>query len=428
MADLLSVLQANNQPVRGWGSVGQALAGLSGAGREDAYNRGMARAAQLDQLVQTARFSREKAMEAEDARRGRGNFAQSAAAAGIPQDRANFLSDALMAGYDPTKVSGYLGATQEQGFREGAVGRALAGDFGGGNAYLMGVANGPVELASVQGQNLIANRLLEGGGGITTTEQGRAGIAADAARAAASYASANNSNASAARTRQAMSIDLGDVLAGGKRPGGKAPAGYRWTSGGDLEVIPGGPADKGGTAGKMSSDELKQSFAGKALAEDAYDFAAAYLGKTPEQVRRMSPQDIRAEVAKGGRLTAGPLVGRLPGLNITANSDLDAYTSSAAGRQARINNPSGPVTDADFKAAERSVFSSTKPASVNADLIYRALMRGASQSDQAGGAAPMQPAATIRPTTGQAPAIGTVRNGYRFLGGNPADPSSWGKN
>jgi hypothetical protein len=133
----------------------------------------------------------------------------------------------------------------------------------------------------------------------------------------------------------------------------------------------------------MSSDELKQGFASKALAEDAYDFAAAYLGKTPEEIRRMKPEDIRSAIAKGGRLSAGPVVGRIPGLNILANSDLDAYTSSAAGRQARINNPSGPVTDADFKAAERSVFSATKPASVNADLVYRALMRVAGQGGQA---------------------------------------------
>lgn len=217
MADLMSILQANAAPPRGWTSVGQALAGLGGAGREDAYNRGMAKAAQLDQLVQTARYSREKAMEAEDARKGRGGFAPAAIAAGIPEAQAGLLSSALMAGYDPTKVSGYLGQSQEQGFREGAVGRALAGDFGGGNAYLMGVANGPVELASVQGQNLINNRLLEGGGGISTTEQGRAGIAADAARAASSYASANNSNASAARTRQATARD---TLGGGGRGGG----------------------------------------------------------------------------------------------------------------------------------------------------------------------------------------------------------------
>lgn len=414
MADLMSILQANSQPPQGWASVGQALAGLGGAGREDSYNRGMAKAAQLDQLVQTARFSREKAMEAEDARKGRGGFAPAAVAAGIPEAQAGLLSNALMAGYDPRKVSGYLGDNQEQGFREGAVGRALAGDFGGGNAYLMGVANGPVELASIQGQNLVNNRLLEGGGGISTTEQGRAGIAADAARAAASYASANSSNATAASTRGRLGIaqQQFDLQREGRwDPNGTAAGGS-------------GAAGSGATGAKMSSDELKQTFAGKALAEDAYDFAAAFLGKTPEQVRQMSPEDIRAAVAKGGRFSAGPVIGRLPGLNITANSDLDAYTSSAAGRQARINNPSGPVTDADFKAAERSVFSATKPASVNADLVYRALMRGAGQEQNASGQA--RPA-EVRPTTGQAPAIGTTRNGYRYTGGNPADRASWEK-
>ncbi|WP_312237303.1 hypothetical protein [Stenotrophomonas sp.] len=426
MADLLSVLQANNQPPRGWASVGQALAGFSGAGREDAYNRGMAKAAQLDQLVQTARFSREKAMEAEDARKGRGGFAPAAIAAGIPEAQAGLLSSAFAAGYDPTKLSGYLGATQEQGFRGGAVERALAGDFGGGNAYLMGVANGPVELASVQGQNLINNRLLEGGGGISTTEQGRAGMAADAARAAASYASANSSNASAARTRQAMSLDRADTMGGGGgRSGMKAPSGYRWTSDGRLEAIPGGPADKGDAGGgKVTGDELKQAFAGKQMAEDAYDFAAAYLGKTPEAVRQMSAEDIRKQIKEGGRLTAGPVLGRLPGMSALANADLDAYTSSAAGRQARINNPTGPVTDADFKAAERSVFSSTKPSGVNADLVYRALMRGAGQQQNAAGQA--RPA-EVRPTTGQAPAIGSTRGGYRYMGGNPSDRSSWEK-
>ena len=53
MADLMSILQANAAPPQGWASVGQALAGLGGAGRQNAYDRGMAKAAQLDQLVQT---------------------------------------------------------------------------------------------------------------------------------------------------------------------------------------------------------------------------------------------------------------------------------------------------------------------------------------------------------------------------------------
>ncbi len=353
----------------GWASLGQAFAG-GAARQEQAYQAGQTRAAQLAQLLAGAQIKRDEAM-------ARDQFQASLTDAGYAPEQAGLLSNAFRAGFNPTQLSGYRGDVQEQDFRQGAVARSLAGDFGGGNAYLMGVANGPVDLASIQGQNLINNRLLPGGGGISTTDQGRAGIAADAARARASDASAASSYATADSTRQRLAIAQEQF--GMQRDG-------RWNPSG-MTAAGGGGGGAGGA--KVSSDELKQAFAGKALAEDAYDFAAAYLGKTPEQVRQMSPEDIRAAVAKGGRFTAGPLIGRLPGLNITANSDLDAYTSSAAGRQARINNPSGPVTDADFKAAERSVFSSTKPASVNADLIYRALMRGAaSQTGPAPAPAP----------------------------------------
>ncbi|HGM6772817.1 TPA: hypothetical protein ACKQAW_003412 [Stenotrophomonas maltophilia] len=145
--------------------------------------------------------------------------------------QANLLATALRGGFDPTKISGYTGATQEQGFRGDAVTRALAGDWAGANANLVGVANGPVELASIQGQNLINNRLLPGGGGVITTDQGRASIAADAARARASDASAASSFASAARTRQAMALDgqqhalsvAGQWNPGGKNAGGNSP-------------------------------------------------------------------------------------------------------------------------------------------------------------------------------------------------------------
>lgn len=360
----------------GWGSLGEAFAG-GGARQERAYQAGQTRAAQLATLLAGAQIKRDEAMARDQLQASIGGVVSDPA-------QASLLATALRGGFDPTKITGYTGDVQEQGFRGDAVTRALAGDWAGANANLVGVANGPVELASIQGQNLINNRLLPGGGGVSTTEQGRAGMLADAARARASDASAASSYATADSTRQRLAIaqeQFGLQRDGRWNPDGRTAAGA------------------GGAGGaKVSSDELKQAFAGKALADDAYDFAAAYLGKTPEQIRQMSPKDIRDAVAKGGRLTAGPLIGRLPGANILANSDLDAYTSSAAGRQARINNPSGPVTDADFKAAERSVFSSTKPASVNADLIYRALMRGAASQP---GAAPAPVQRARNPQTGE---------------------------
>jgi hypothetical protein len=445
MADLMSILQANAAPPRGWDSVGQALAGIGGAGREDAYNRGLAKAAQLDQLVQTARFSREKAMEAEDARKGRGGFAPAAVAAGISAPQADLLASAFAAGYDPTKLSGYLGDTLERGFREGAVGRALAGDFGGGNAYLMGVANGPVELASVQGQNLINNRLLEGGGGISTTEQGRAGIAADAARAAASYASANSSNASAARTRQGMALDRADVLGGGGgRPSSKAPSGYRWTSDGRLEAIPGGPADKPFGSG-ASEDERK---------------AAGWLGQANRALANMEDSLYRTD-AQGNRLldAAGrpiPTGADTPGFLERYSPSEELSNRSMSPERQRYANASSSLSEALLRAATgagvneseaRQKVAELTPQRGDSEAVKQQKMRGAagyiedlraragralpdnaargSAAAAFGGAAPMQVGGGVRPTTGQAPAIGTTRGGYRYTGGDPADRSSW---
>ena len=126
-----------------------------------------------------------------------------------------------------------------------------------------------------------------------------------------------------------------------------------------------------------------------ALRQDAINFAAAYIGKSPEEVAKMTPDQVREAVAADPRLSAGPVVGRIPGMAMTKNADLDAYTSSAAAKIARINNPTGTVTNADFIAAEKSAFSATKPAKVNADLIYQALTGGE--------AAPAQAESTISP-------------------------------
>ena len=148
-----------------------------------------------------------------------------------------------------------------------------------------------------------------------------------------------------------------------------------------------------------------------AMQQDALNFAAAYMGKSPEDVAKMTPEDIRTEVAKGGRTMAGPIAGKIPGAGLIFNADLEAYANSAAGKQARLNNPTGPVSNADFDVARKSVFSPEKPAEVNADLIYQALTRG--QGSQ-------KPAAS-------GPKAGTVEGGYRFKGGDAGNPSNWEK-
>ena len=132
---------------------------------------------------------------------------------------------------------------------------------------------------------------------------------------------------------------------------------------------------------QVSKKAAAQENQPNAMRQDAINFAAAYTGKSPEEVAKMTPEQVRAAVLAGDRKMTGPIMGRMPGAGATFNADLDAYANSAAGKQARINNPTGPVSNADFEIARKSVFSAEKPAQVNADLIYQALQGGQSAAD-----------------------------------------------
>lgn len=71
--------------------------------------------------------------------------------------------------------------------------------------------------------------------------------AAQKANAAQSYAAADNSRASAAQTRAETAAGMST---GGT--GGRAPVGYRWGATGNLEPIPGGPADPATKGAKLA--------------------------------------------------------------------------------------------------------------------------------------------------------------------------------
>jgi len=207
----------------GWDELGRVLAG--GVNTTAAYQQGATRAAQLEGLIAQARIKKSEADT-------RANLPGALTKLDAPADLATLFA----AGIDPRQLSGYTGDVQEQGFRGDAASRALAGDWSGANAALMGVANGPQQLAKIEGQNLLGNVFLEGGGGISTTEQGRSSMAADAARARASDASAANSYASASRTRQATGIDAAEF--GMKRAGQWNPGGASSAAGAGQKPLP----------------------------------------------------------------------------------------------------------------------------------------------------------------------------------------------
>ena len=119
-------------------------------------------------LLQDARKKRGEAIlslgAADNYQRLHGSIGQS----GLPQ----YLQDAAMV--DTGDLVGAIAAANELTARQRSAQAALGGDWAAANAHQMFNANGPVELATVQQQNLIPNRFVPGGGGISTTEQGRA--------------------------------------------------------------------------------------------------------------------------------------------------------------------------------------------------------------------------------------------------------------
>lgn len=409
-------------------NAGQALGGALFGSTRDTYNTEMSRAYKLEQALQDARQARSKAVLANQINEQRALVDPDLVSGVLGGDnaaRATLGSIALLANdrFDAGQLNDVLGAAARSSARDAALG----GNWEGANANLMAVANGPQELGAVQGQNLLQNRFKEGGGGISTTEQGRAGIAADAARAASSYASANNSNASAARTRQAAGIDaakFGLERSGQWNPSGKAN---------------GSTLGDGGANSPLGSDlNPRQRVAVQGVQRNLLEYASALTGVPIAELRKKSAEDIaKLMVEKGERPIQGG-VARVAGnilggktLGEVSNSDILSYSQGAGAAWAAYENPTGMITNADRETSTAQMPNYLDPIQVQAnktrsflDLSGYRPAGGSTLGDSPSGASPRGPGL---PAPNGAPAPGTVRNGYRFRGGNPADRSSWEK-
>lgn len=186
---------------------------------------------------------------------------------------------------------------------------------------------------------------------------------------------------------------------GGKPERGAIPAGMQMNAQGVLERMPGLPEQP------AEIDPRKE------LAGDALRYVSAITGKSLESLKGATPEQVAALVESSSPALSGPILGNLP----YAGVNTDAILKKMAANQARINNPKGVVTGPDFDAAEASLPRMDRPASVNAELI-RNMLSGVQMGGQGG---------QTQPAPQGAPAPGTVQAGYRFKGGNPADPNSW---
>ena len=177
----------------GWNKLGEALAGIHPARREEIRQQTLQGLARTDSSLANARMDLEKAK----------HFSQDALGqyfidigSDDPVAAARAQAGVALSGVNYNGLQSGLADRQKIGFRENSVAAALAGDYGAANANLMGVASGPVELPKVSGGMLLSNRLIPGGGDVTVTPIGQSMIDRNAAQGQAAMVRANRPAAS----------------------------------------------------------------------------------------------------------------------------------------------------------------------------------------------------------------------------------------
>lgn len=182
--------------------------------------------------------------------------------------------------------------------------------------------------------------------------------------------------------------------------GNNAPSGYRVTATGALEPIPGGPADPAAQAAKPR--QLPADMAGRvALAEE-------YLAKSPE---------INAAIKSGA------LTGIFDSQTAKAGygKSGEVYRQIQSGRDALQRTLTGagmPASEAaEYADRYLPTVGDTQETLASKQSQLQAELGRFIQEARGPGGAPQAPQG--------APAPGTVQGGYRFKGGNPADPNSW---
>lgn len=317
---------------------------------------------------------------------------------------------------------GALGQSQDFAMRQAVYDRATLGDLAGAGAASLGLTTKPLEMTKIAG-DVAYNPYAQSDQTVNVTPLGEATIGQRRASAASSYASA-------ARTRQAAGIDAAEFglkRSGQWNPGGKSAGGTLGDSGKPLPV---------GALKDLLA--VEDALGGTAVLNDIIQKNAARLA---DGTLKISPQN--AALAWGrtglGMATEGDVA-----LN-EWKSDLTKIVNESL----RLNK--GVQTEGDAQRAANELMSANDPRTAAAALARLAkfnrqavelhtrkqdIINANYGRSGTPGVAPRDFGGTLGdppsargpglPAQG-GPAPGTIRNGYRFRGGNPADRNSWEK-
>lgn len=348
----------------GWERLGAALAGTSPARREEIRQQTINALAQTDYNLARSR----KAVQEQVQRESLGDtFAQIMA----DEPNARAYANARLAGVNLNELTNATGNMQEQRFRGSAVDAAAGGDWGAANAQMLGVANGPVALPTVQGNMLISNRLVPGGGEVSTTPIGDSMVSRNLAQGQAALIRANRA-----------------------------------------------PAARGGGGGEPRMSELDKVRL-KAAMDDLAPMIAAARNEVIQNQGATSPNAQRRAAEAQARLTQlqqqrDEIINTFGG-GPTAPPAPTTWTSTTTGETRALQPGYSANLMEQLTAINRDRFSRGEPALTGeqaAELRTTGSVRAPAPGQQQG--APQG-----------APKPGTVMQGYRFKGGDPGDRNNW---
>lgn len=201
---------------------------------------------------------------------------------------------------------------------------------------------------------------------------------------------------------------------------GKPPSGYRWTQSGALEPIPGGPADPATQKGGAPTEDERRS-AGLAVRMEA---ALKRVGEVTAKNASAAKPELTAEIARGVPLIGEPLAN-----TITSEDRQRVDTAQIDALDAALTLATGAAyTKEQLKGLAKSYFPQIgDDAKTVADKNERLKQVIESARIRAGRSAGDIDRALNAGKPAGGPAVGSVVDGYRFKGGNPADQKNWEK-